>query len=77
MAEEMVATAVADRLAPICVAKFNQDPAKDRKFKELKKKDFWDRQNYVEQQGWATMLGETKPDSKVADACAKQLAKTS
>jgi hypothetical protein len=76
MAEEMAATAVADRLTPICVTRFNQDLEKDRKFIELKEKDFWDRQVYVEQQGWATMLGETKPDSKVADACAKQLLKT-
>jgi hypothetical protein len=77
MAEEMAVNAVADRLAPICVAQFNQDPEKDQKFNELKKKDSWDRQKYVEQQGWATMLGETKPDSKVADACADQLSKAS
>lgn len=77
MAEEMAANAVANRLAPICVAQFNQDSAKDQKLKELKEKGFWDRGRYVEKQGWATMPGEQKPDSKVADACATQLTQMS
>ncbi len=75
MAEEMAVEAVGGRLTPICVAQFNQDPEKGQKLKELKKKDFWDRQKYVEKQGWATILGETKPDSKVADACTDQILK--
>ena len=74
-AEGMAADAVVDRLTLICVAQFTQDPEQAQKINELKKKDLWDRQNYVEKQGWATMLGETKPDSKVADACAKELLK--
>ena len=72
-AEGMAADAVVDRLTLICVAQFTQDPEQAQKINELKKKDIWEQQNYVENQGWATMLGETKPDSKVADACAKQL----
>ena len=72
-AEGMAADAVVDRLTLICVAQFTQDPEQSQKINELKKKDIWEQQNYVEKQGWATMLGETKPDSKVADACAKQL----
>ena len=77
MAEEMAVEAVVDRLTPICVAQFNQDPEKGQKLKELKKKDFWEQQKYVEKQGWATMLGETKPDSKVAYACTNQILKMS
>jgi len=73
MAEEMASEAVVNRLTPICVAQFNQDPQKNQKLKELKKKDFWDRRQYVEKQGWATMPSEKKPDSKVADECTKQL----
>ncbi len=73
MAEEMAAEAVVGRLTPICVAQFNQDPKKGQKLKELKKKDYWDGRIYVEKQGWATMLGEKKPDSKVAEGCAEQL----
>ncbi len=73
MAEEMAAEAVVDRLTRICVAQFNQDPKKDQKLKELKETDFWKRDGYVEKQGWATLLGEKKPDSKVAEGCAEQL----
>ena len=74
MAEEMAGEAVVDRLTPICVAQFNQDPEKDQKLKELKETDSWKRDGYVEKQGWATIPGEKKAESKVADKCAQQLA---
>lgn len=77
MADEMAANAVTDRLAPICVARFGQDPEKGEKLIELKAKDFWIQGEYVEHQGWATMLGEEKPDSEVAKACAEQLKRLS
>jgi hypothetical protein len=32
---------------------------------------------FIETQSWAIMPGDEKPDSGVADACAKQLAKKS
>ncbi len=73
MAEEMAVEAVVDRLTPICVAQFNQDPEKDQKLKELKKTDSWERTSYVEKQGWATMPSDKKPDSKVAAECASQI----
>ena len=73
MAEEIAATAVAERFAPFCVAQFNRDSEKDQKLREFKEKDSWNGQKYVEQQGWATILGETTPDSKVAEVCAKRL----
>ena len=73
MAEEMAEKAVVDRLAPICVEQFNQDPDKDKKLEELKEISSYDRGEYVEKQGWATMLGEKEPDSKVADECARRL----
>jgi hypothetical protein len=73
MAEEMAVKAVVDRLTPICIAQFNQDPEKDQKLKELKKTDSWTRNSYVEKQGWATMPSEKKPDSKVATECASQI----
>jgi len=40
----------------------------------MKEKDSWDKGRYIETQSWAIMPGEDKPDSGVADACAKQLA---
>jgi hypothetical protein len=73
MAEEMAEDAVVDRLAPICVVQFKQDPGKDKKLKELKKKDSWDRVKYIKEHGWATMPGEKEPDSEVAKKCAEQI----
>ena len=72
-AQIMAEEAVVDRLALICVAQFNQDSQKDQKLKELKQAGSWERDRYVEKQGWATMLGEKKPDSEVADECAKRI----
>jgi hypothetical protein len=69
MGEEMAQTAVVERLAPICVAQFNQDPKKDEKLKKLKETDSWERRGYVKAQGWATMPFEKEPDSRVADRC--------
>jgi hypothetical protein len=73
-AEEMAEKAVVDRLAPICVVQFLQDPEKDKKLKELKDTSSWQRGDYVQKQGWATMPGEKEPDREVADACAGRLA---
>jgi hypothetical protein len=73
MAETMAEDAVVKRLAPICVVQFKQAPGKDQKLKELEKTDSWQRSEYVEKQGWATMPGEEKPDSKVASECARLL----
>ena len=73
MAEEMAENAVVDRLAPICVEQFNQGSEKDQKLKELKEKASYERGDYVEKQGWATMLGEKEPDGKVAEKCADML----
>jgi hypothetical protein len=74
IAEKMADEAVVLRLAPICVFQFSQDPEKDQKLKELKDTGSWQRREYVQKQGWATMPGEEEPDSKVAEACAKLLA---
>ncbi len=72
-AETLADEAVVNRLAPICVVQFNQDPAKEKKLAELKATDSWQRDGYVEKQGWATMPGAEKPDRNVAEACAKLL----
>ncbi len=73
MAEEMAEDAVVGRLAPICVEQYNQDSEKDEKLKELKETNSWQRDDYVEKQGWATMPGEKEADSKVAKKCAELL----
>jgi uncharacterized protein (DUF697 family) len=73
MAKESAADAVTTRLGSICVAQFNSDSQKGQKLSEMKQKDSWDKGRYIETQRWAIMPGEDKPDSRVADACAKQL----
>ena len=72
-AEEMAHNAVIDRLGPISVAQFLQDPNRAERLEEMRELDYWKRGEYVKKQGWATMLGENKPDSSVADACARRL----
>jgi len=72
-AQAMAKEAVVQRLAAVCVAQFDQNPGKDGKLTELKDTSIWQRRAYVEKQGWATMPGEEKPNSKVADECAKRL----
>jgi hypothetical protein len=72
-AEEMAEDAVIERLTPICVAQFNQDPERDKKLKELKDYDSWKRDEYVRKQGWATMPFEKEPDREVAEKCAEQI----
>ena len=39
----------------------------------MKEIDSWERGDYVEKQGWATMPGDKEPDSRVARACADLL----
>ena len=73
MSETMADDAVVKRLAPICVVQFNQDPEKEKKLVELKGTHSWQRDGYVEKQGWATMPGEEKADRNVAEACAQLL----
>ena len=73
MAKDIAADAVAERLGAICVAQFDRDSEKSQKLQEMKAKDSWDKGRYIEKQSWAIMPGDEKPDSRVADACAKQL----
>jgi hypothetical protein len=74
LAKEQAAEAVSERLGAICVAQFHRDSNKAQKLQEMKDKESWDKARYIEKQSWAIMPGEDKPDGRVADACAKQLA---
>ena len=75
MAQEMAETAVVARLVPISVTQFMKDPNREDLLKKMKKIDSWERGEFVQKHGWATMPGEKKPDSQVADECAKRLMK--
>jgi len=73
LAEDVAEDAVVERLAPICVYQFNQDPAKAAKLAELKEASSYQRRTFVQDQGWATVPGEEAPDRKVAEECVKLL----
>lgn len=69
----MADDAIVECLSSTCVAQFNQDPDKEQKLGELKEIRVYQRDDYVKEQGWATILGEDEPNRQVADACAKLL----
>ena len=69
-------TAVVDRLTSICVGQFNMDPNKTQKLTEMSALRGTQQTTYVRDQGWATMPGEEKADSKVANACSKLIVQT-
>ncbi len=71
LAETKAEDAVVKHLAPICVAQFKEDPARDQKLKELNGLSSYERGDYVKKQGWAKMPGEGEADSQVADECAR------
>ena len=73
MGEKMALDAVVTRLGPMCVTQFQQAPGKEQKLKDLEKVDSWQRSEFIEKQGWATMPGAEKADRNVAEACAKLL----
>lgn len=75
-AVEMSADAVLDRLVPIAVAQFMQEPNREEQLKEMKKLDTYgmdNRSDYIKKQGWAIMPGEKEPDGQVADALSRRL----
>ncbi len=72
-AKEIATTAIVDRLAPIAIAQFMQDPDKEARLKELKTLETWKRSDFVKAQGWAVMPGEKETDYNVAVECARQL----
>ena len=76
-AQQMATTAAQDavvqRLTSICVAQFNQDAERDARLSEFKGLSTFQRTTFVRNQGWATMPGETQPDRRVVDECARRL----
>ena len=73
MAADTAKDEVIARLASICTTQFDQDPGKEQKLDELKKASSYQKRSFVEDQGWATMPGEERPDRGVAEECARLL----
>lgn len=57
----------------ICVAQFIRPPNEQRRMKELKAVQSWERAAYIETGGWDKMPGEQKADAAVSRACADGL----
>ena len=77
MGEKMARSAVAERLAPICVSQFDKDPQREENLLILKGKSSWEQEKYIKTQGWATMPSEVTPDSMVAAKCSALITKDS
>ncbi|MGH6663042.1 MAG: hypothetical protein ACREB6_16005 [Rhodospirillales bacterium] len=76
-AERRAEQAVIAALTPVCVAQFKK-MAKEKQathLAALQDESYWQRGDYIEQQGWATMPGSKEPNDEVADACAEELLK--
>lgn len=80
-AEEMAAQqkerAVIAALTPVCVAQFKSlsQQQQQTQLAALQGESSWQRGDYVEEQGWATMPGTAEANPEVADACASELMK--
>ena len=76
-AERMAQKAVVDKLVPICVAQFEQDPNKAEDLQKLKAQSTWARSDFIEEQGWATMPGSQSANTNISDECAEKIMATS
>lgn len=65
--------AVLSTRAAICVAQFAKAPNDQKRLKELKAVNSWERAAFIETGGWDKMPGEEKADATVARACAEGL----
>lgn len=66
-------SAVAQRLATICVAQFDLDANHAQNLTDLQGLSTNQRGNFITDGGWANMPGETAPEAKVASECVKRL----
>jgi hypothetical protein len=69
----MTDAAVLNARAAICVAQFTKAPNDQKRLKELKAINTWERAGFIEKGGWDKMPGEEKANDYVARACADGL----
>jgi len=74
MAEHEADSAVVASLTPICVAQY-KGSGTPTLLASLEKQRSWERVDFVEEHGWATMPGSKTPNKDVANACAHELMK--
>ena len=74
MAQQQSDKAVTAALSPICVDKFRHAKDADANLGKLNAISYsWEKGTYVSAGGWATMHGNSEPNSAVAQACAEVL----
>jgi hypothetical protein len=73
VAKERADAAVVKALTPICVDNFRESADASARQLELKKASYWQRADFVEKHGWATMPGSSSPHEGVARACAEMI----
>jgi hypothetical protein len=74
MARQQADKAVVSALAPICVDKFRHASNASENLGKLNAiNSSWEQGTYVSQGGWATLPGNSEPNSGVAQACAELL----
>jgi len=74
MAQHEADQAVLASLTPICVAQFSGEGT-PKLLASLEQQSTWQRGDFIEEHGWATMPGSDKPNEDVANACAHELMK--
>ena len=72
-AQDRADSAVVAALVPFCVLKAQQDPDKAMLAKLHAEDSSYTRSNMVTKAGWATVGGDTSPDSALANACSQKL----
>lgn len=75
MSTKEASAAVAMALTPYCVQNSQNDPKSTALLEELKSAASYKRRGMVEEAGWATPLGATKPDRALAEACLAAITK--
>jgi hypothetical protein len=69
MSDKGSQAAVATALTPYCLESAKDDPMAASVMAELKAANNYKRRGIVEEAGWATPLGEEKPDRALAETC--------
>lgn len=73
MAVQRADTAVIAGLVPLCVDRFRHQADAAAQLTQLRQISSWQRSEFVERGGWATMPGSERPNGQVASACADTL----
>jgi hypothetical protein len=75
LAKQSAELAVADSLAPYCVVRSRERSA-EKVMAELRVAFIRNRPGIIENAGWATPIGQTEPNTPLANACALAIAAT-